>query len=222
MLKFLRNNGLSLTLFALFVAFLVGESLVGHVAYNQRQSAYGAQPVGFWHYLTTGDFLDGVFSNWQAAILQLASLIIFGVFLVQRGATHSRKHLEPDPKHKALKRRPFGRARSWIYRNSLFLAFLALFLATSTLHLFTALGSARGERPCRPPSRTDRGAETDRCLLSTILDAVDRGFRVVLPVDAVCSSSDERRDNLLAPYGNRFSLQIEVAETGDILAGWHE
>jgi hypothetical protein len=138
-LDFLRYNSLSLTLFGLFVVFLVGEGLVGHLAYNQQRSTHGAPAVDLWAYLGTGNFLDGIFSNWQAAVLQLASLIIFGVFLTQRGATHSRKHLEPDPEHKALRQRPFGRTRSWIYRNSLFLAFLALFLGAFLLHLFSGL-----------------------------------------------------------------------------------
>ena len=64
------------------------------------------------------------------------------------------------------------------------------------------------------------GGETDVCVLATVLDAVDRGYRVVLAADALCSSSDETHDSLLALYGNRFSQQIEVADSDGILAGW--
>jgi nicotinamidase-related amidase len=64
------------------------------------------------------------------------------------------------------------------------------------------------------------GGETDVCVLATVLDAVDRGYRVVLAADALCSSSDETHDSLLALYGNRFSQQIEVAVSEEILAGW--
>jgi nicotinamidase-related amidase len=34
------------------------------------------------------------------------------------------------------------------------------------------------------------GGETDVCVLATVLAAVDRGYRVILAQDALCSSSD--------------------------------
>jgi nicotinamidase-related amidase len=49
---------------------------------------------------------------------------------------------------------------------------------------------------------------------------VDRGYRVVLAADALCSTSDEAHDSLLALYANRFSQQIEVAASEEILAAW--
>jgi len=64
------------------------------------------------------------------------------------------------------------------------------------------------------------GAETDMCVLAAVLDAVDLGLRVVLPIDAICSSSDEKHDALLALYRDRFSQQIETAETETILQCW--
>jgi nicotinamidase-related amidase len=41
------------------------------------------------------------------------------------------------------------------------------------------------------------GGETDVCVLSTMLGAIDWGFRVILVTDALCSSADEtqRRDD---------------------------
>ena len=40
-------------------------------------------------------------------------------------------------------------------------------------------------------------AETDVCVLSTVLDAVNIGFRVVMVEDALCSSSDAGHDALM-------------------------
>ena len=64
------------------------------------------------------------------------------------------------------------------------------------------------------------GAETDVCVLAAVLDAVDLGYRVVLAIDALCSSSDETHDALLTLYRNRFGQQIETATSEAILACW--
>jgi nicotinamidase-related amidase len=64
------------------------------------------------------------------------------------------------------------------------------------------------------------GSETDVCVLATVLDAVDLGYRVVVVRDAVCSSSDEGHDMLMRLYRVRFSEQIETAEAATILERW--
>ncbi|MFE0018048.1 cysteine hydrolase [Mesorhizobium sp. NPDC059054] len=64
------------------------------------------------------------------------------------------------------------------------------------------------------------GAETDVCVLATVLGAVDRGFRTIIASDAICSSADETHDALLKLYSTRFSEQIELATSADILANW--
>jgi nicotinamidase-related amidase len=64
------------------------------------------------------------------------------------------------------------------------------------------------------------GGETDVCVLAAVMDAVDAGYRVVLAEDAMCSVSDESHDAMLRHFGTRFSQQIEVAGTEEILASW--
>jgi nicotinamidase-related amidase len=64
------------------------------------------------------------------------------------------------------------------------------------------------------------GAETDVCVLAAVMDAVDLGYRVVLARDALCSSSDQTHDALMTLYRERFSEQIELAETATILDAW--
>lgn len=64
------------------------------------------------------------------------------------------------------------------------------------------------------------GAETDICVLATLFDAVDLGYRTVLAADAVCSSSDAGHDAVLAMLETRLSVQVEVAGTQDILGQW--
>jgi nicotinamidase-related amidase len=64
------------------------------------------------------------------------------------------------------------------------------------------------------------GTETDVCVLAAVFDAMDRGYRVILVKDALCSSADETHDALMTVYHNRFSLQVELAEAETVLAQW--
>jgi nicotinamidase-related amidase len=64
------------------------------------------------------------------------------------------------------------------------------------------------------------GAETDVCVLATVLGAVDRGYRVILVSDGVCSVSDEGHDRLLSLYQQRFSQQIETTDSETVLSAW--
>jgi nicotinamidase-related amidase len=75
-------------------------------------------------------------------------------------------------------------------------------------------------RRCGVDSLVITGAETDVCVLATVLGAVDFGYRVVLATDALCSSSDATHDALLTLYHNRFGQQIEAARSETILASW--
>lgn len=132
MRQWLGDHSLSLSFAALFVAGLVGQSIAGHSSYNSTRAMYGFPPVDYFAYLSTGNFLDGIFTNWQAALLQLGCLIVFGRRLREKGAAHSLKPKEDE--HGTKKEE--GDDRPWIYRNSLSLAFVALFGLTFMAHLF--------------------------------------------------------------------------------------
>lgn len=64
------------------------------------------------------------------------------------------------------------------------------------------------------------GGETDVCVLATVIAAVDLGFRVVLPQDALCSVSDATHDALMTLYRERYSQQIETTSTERVLGDW--
>ncbi|MGH6939359.1 cysteine hydrolase family protein [Hypericibacter sp.] len=64
------------------------------------------------------------------------------------------------------------------------------------------------------------GVETDVCVLLTALDAVDRGYRVVIATDAVGSTVDKAHEATLDHVYPRFDKQIELASVAEIMAAW--
>jgi nicotinamidase-related amidase len=64
------------------------------------------------------------------------------------------------------------------------------------------------------------GAETDICVLAAVIGAVDRGYRVVIPTDALCSSSDRTHEALLTLYRERYGQQVETVTTDELLEAW--
>jgi nicotinamidase-related amidase len=66
------------------------------------------------------------------------------------------------------------------------------------------------------------GSETDVCVLATVLDAVDLGFRTIVVEDALCSSFDEGHDALMTLYRNRFSEQVELMTQAQVSELWHD
>lgn len=132
--QWVRDNSLSVTFFCLFAATLAGQSVSGFRGYNRELISNHHATVTFLQYLGTGNFLNGIFVNWQAAILQLGCLIVFGEELYQKGAPHSRK-TQKGPEGKEMSK---GHA-SWLYSNSLSLAFGVMFFGFFLIHLFTGV-----------------------------------------------------------------------------------
>ena len=64
------------------------------------------------------------------------------------------------------------------------------------------------------------GAESDMCVLATVLAAVDLGYPVIVAEDAVCSSADPTHDAVQALYHSRFSQQVQTLETAAIRELW--
>lgn len=143
--KFLKDNGLSIAFWLLFVVCIVGQAVCGYLL-QAEDPAGQSHSSTFFEYLTTAGFLKGVFSNWQAALLQLFTLIVFTVFLRQRGASHSRKTEEEFPTKNPDRTGWFGRSRSWAYCNSLSLAFLSLFAGSFVVFFFADVSDYNQER----------------------------------------------------------------------------
>ena len=96
MRKILRDNGLSLTMFGLFLLFLISQSIAGYYDYNHDQHDHRQPGVRYGTYITSGHFWATVFENWESEFLQMAAYVVLTVFLFQRGSAESKDPDTPD------------------------------------------------------------------------------------------------------------------------------
>jgi uncharacterized protein DUF6766 len=143
--RLVRDNGLTLVCALLFAVFAFGQSVTGHREYNADQRDHHEKVTSYGDYLGTGHFWEGLTENWESEFLQMASYVLLTVWLFQRGSAESR---DPDKEKSGLRQarrdepprrdspRPVRKGGLYLalYENSLFLAFLALFVLSFVLH----------------------------------------------------------------------------------------
>ena len=150
MKRFLRENGLSLVIGALFVGTMVGQTMTGHRAYNDEQREHGQDAVTLGGYLTSGHFVEATAENWESEFLQMFLYVLLTAFLYQKGSSESRKldaenPQDRDPReHRRRPRAPWPVRKGSelvlkLYENSLCLAFLLLFLVSIWMHALGGL-----------------------------------------------------------------------------------
>jgi hypothetical protein len=155
MARWLRDNGLSTALFALFAVSVVGHAWSGWLANNAALIRDGASPLGLPSYLISAEFNSTLFENWESEFLQMWAYVMLTAYLFQRGSPESKDPDEAapqdrDPKaERANPKAPWplrvgGMART-LYSHSLGLALLALFTASFTLHWINSTRHAAEE-----------------------------------------------------------------------------
>jgi hypothetical protein len=85
MRRVLRDNGLSITMFALFLVFLVAQSIAGYKATNSENTQHRQPPESYGEYLTSGAFVEATFENWESEFLQMAVYVVLTALLIQKG-----------------------------------------------------------------------------------------------------------------------------------------
>jgi hypothetical protein len=86
----LYENSLSLAFFLLFLISFVLHAVGGVVEYNQEQTQHGGQTISVLQFLGTSRFWFESFQNWQSEFLAIASMVIFSIFLRQKGSPESK------------------------------------------------------------------------------------------------------------------------------------
>jgi hypothetical protein len=145
MREILRNNGLSLALFALFLASIVGQVFFGWRALGEELAIHGHLAPDLRNYLLSGHFLSATFENWESEFLQMGVYVLLTAWLIQKGSPESRapgeSWDEPCCSGPGVPW-PVRKGGLWLrlYAHSLSITLFVLFALSFWLHL---LGSTR-------------------------------------------------------------------------------
>lgn len=75
----------------LFLGSWVAQAITGSVAYNAELARDDQPPVSLVDYVFfTPDFWNRTLQNWQSEFLAVASMVVFSVYLRQRGSAESK------------------------------------------------------------------------------------------------------------------------------------
>jgi hypothetical protein len=86
----LFSNSLGLLMAGLFVLSWLAQSIAGLSAYNADQLADHETPVDWLTYLGSADFWNRTLQNWQSEFLAIGSMVVFSIYLRQRGSPESK------------------------------------------------------------------------------------------------------------------------------------
>lgn len=92
------ENSLTITFAALFVVFFLIHAASGAANYSEEQLAHGGEAVSLIQYLGTSRMWFESFQNWQSEMLAVAAIVVFSIFLRQRGSPESKPVAAPHSK----------------------------------------------------------------------------------------------------------------------------
>lgn len=86
----LYENSLVIAFFSLFLVSFFLHACAGRAEYNQDQSWHGGAPISVLGYMGSSQFWFESFQNWQSEFLAIACMVIFTIWLRQRGSPESK------------------------------------------------------------------------------------------------------------------------------------
>ena len=154
-MRFLRDNGLTIALVAVFLLCLMGMLISGWLDENAQLASHGRPAIDLLHYALSASFQSALFENWESEFLQMSAYVIMTAMLFQRGSSESSDPDKPGPEDADPAQQRHDRKAPWpvkaggiwsaLYSYSLGIALLALFLASFVLHWLASVGASNQE-----------------------------------------------------------------------------
>ena len=98
----LYENSLVALMATFFVLSWFAQLVTGRIRYNGEQLDHQEAGLTLWQYAGTADFWSRTLQNWQSEFLAVASMVIFSVYLRQRGSPESKPVDAPHTSNEAI------------------------------------------------------------------------------------------------------------------------
>jgi hypothetical protein len=151
--SFFYRNGLTIAFVLLLLFTLGGQAYTGWLEHNEELAEKGGATIAFLPYLVSYHFLEATFENWESEFLQMASYVCLTIWLRQQGSAESKDldkpeevDREPQPHADAPWPVKKGGFILQVYKHSLALAFVLLFMVSFVLHFIGSRGSYNVEQ----------------------------------------------------------------------------
>jgi hypothetical protein len=84
------SNSLLMLMTAIWLLSWFAQLVTGRIAYNADQLDHHLAPLSLLQYAGSSDFWDRTLQNWQSEFLAVASIVVFSIWLRQRGSPQSK------------------------------------------------------------------------------------------------------------------------------------
>ncbi|GAA2919385.1 hypothetical protein GCM10017596_24270 [Microbacterium keratanolyticum] len=86
----LYSNSLLLLMTGIFFFSWFAQSVAGQVVANEENAQHGVSPVTWVEYVASPDFWNRTLQNWQSEFLAVGAMVVFSIYLRQRGSSESK------------------------------------------------------------------------------------------------------------------------------------
>jgi hypothetical protein len=87
---FVYSNSLLIAMAAIWIASWLGQSVAGLTEYNDEREEHDLGAVSWLSYLGRPDFWERTLQNWQSEFLAVGTMVVFSIYLRQRGSPESK------------------------------------------------------------------------------------------------------------------------------------
>jgi hypothetical protein len=86
----LFSNSFVIVMGLIFLATWLAQSFASWTVYNEEQTTHDRSPVSWGRYVVSSDFWERSLQNWQSEFLAVGTMVVFTIYLRQRGSPESK------------------------------------------------------------------------------------------------------------------------------------
>jgi len=86
----LYSRSLGIVMGLIFACSWLAQSIAGRSGFNEQQLSQLQDPVSWLGYVVSSDFWNRTLQNWQSEFLAVGSMVVFSIYLRQRGSPESK------------------------------------------------------------------------------------------------------------------------------------